>query len=238
MTTPRDKLPQKSSRAEVDAFLQQVKSRPIVKSDKQRGRLLFAMDATASREPMWDRACHIQGQMFEETAALGGLDVQLAYYRGFMEFAAIPWTSSGRDLLSHMTSIHCAAGQTQIAKVIQHGIVETGKASIQALIFVGDAMEEDPAVLNRLAGQLGILGVPIFMFQDSFDPITKRAFRDIARLSNGAYCQFDVNSAEKLRELLCAVAVFAAGGHKALESYSRAHGPVVAQLTHQLIKSR
>ena len=172
MTTPRDKLPQKSSRAEVDAFLQQVKSRSIVKPDKQRGRLLFAMDATASREPMWDRACHIQGQMFEETAALGGLDVQLAYYRGFMEFAAIPWASSGRDLLSHMTSIHCAAGQTQIAKVIQHGIVETGKASIQALIFVGDAMEEDPAVLNRLAGQLGILGVPIFMFQDSFDPVS------------------------------------------------------------------
>jgi len=238
MTTPRDKLPQKSSRAEVDAFLQQVKSRPIVKPDKQRGRLLFAMDATASREPMWDRACHIQGQMFEETAALGGLDVQLTYYRGFMEFAAIPWASSGRDLLSHMTSIHCAAGQTQIAKVIQHGIVETGKASIQALIFVGDAMEEDPAVLNRLAGQLGILGVPIFMFQDSFDPITERAFRDIARLSNGAYCQFDVNSAEKLRELLCAVAVFAAGGHKALENYSRTHSAVVAKLTHQLIKPR
>ena len=238
MTTPRDKLPQKSSRAEVDAFLQQVKSRPIVKPDKQRGRLLFAMDATASREPMWDRACHIQGQMFEETAALGGLDVQLAYYRGFMEFAAIPWASSGRDLLSHMTSIHCAAGQTQIAKVIQHGIVETGKASIQALIFVGDAMEEDPAVLNRLAGQLGILSVPIFMFQDSFDPIAERAFRDIARLSNGAYCQFDVNSAEKLRELLCAVAVFAAGGHKALENYSRTHSAVVAKLTHQLIKPR
>jgi hypothetical protein len=187
---------------------------------------------------LWDRTCHIQGQMFEETAALGGLDVQLAYYRGFMEFAAIPWASSGRDLLSHMTSIHCAAGQTQIAKVIQHGISETGKASIQALIFVGDAMEEDPAVLNRLAGQLGILGVPIFMFQDSFDPITERAFRDIARLSNGAYCQFDASSAEKLRELLCAVAVFAAGGHKALESYSRTHSAVVTKLTHQLIKSR
>ena len=48
-----------------------------------RARLIFAMDATASREPTWDRACQVQGQMFLETAALGGLEVQLVYYRGF-----------------------------------------------------------------------------------------------------------------------------------------------------------
>ena len=238
MTTPHDKLPQKSSRAEIDSFLQRVKKTPIVKPDNKRGRLLFAMDATASREPLWDRACHIQGEMFIETATLGGLDIQLAYYRGFMEFSAVAWTNNGRDLLSHMTSIRCAAGQTQIAKVLQHCIAETKKTSIQALVFVGDAMEEDPSILNQLAGQLGIVGVPIFLFQDGFDSIAERAFRDIARLSNGAYCQFDTSSAEKLKELLCAVAVFAAGGHKALENYTRAHSTVVAQLTHQLAKSR
>src|SRR3546814_9870581 len=38
----------------------------------RRGRLIFAMDATASREPTWDRACRLQGEMFKETAALGG----------------------------------------------------------------------------------------------------------------------------------------------------------------------
>ena len=87
MNIPRDKLPQKSSRPEVEAFLEKIKATPVVKHSEQQGRLLFAMDATASREPLWDRACHIQGQMFEETATLGSLDVQLVSYRGFMEFS-------------------------------------------------------------------------------------------------------------------------------------------------------
>jgi hypothetical protein len=238
MNPPHNKLPQKSSHSEIDAFLTKVRKTTVMVSNQKRGRLLFALDATASREPVWDHACHIQGQMFDATASLGGLDVQLAYYRGFMEFDAIPWSNSGPNLLSHMTSIRCAAGQTQIAKVIQHGIMETHKAPIQALIFVGDAMEEDPDALNRLAGTLGILGVPIMMFQDGFDRIAERAFREIAQLSNGAYCQFDAGSAERLRDLLCAVAIFAAGGQKALQVFSKTRDPVVAKLTAQLTKAR
>ena len=108
-------------------------------------------------------------------------------YRGFMDFTATSWTNNAEDLLSYMTSIRCAAGQTQIARILKHGISETRQKPVQALIFVGDAMEEDPTVLNRLAGQLGLLGTPVFMFQDGSDPIVGRAFRDISRLSNGAY---------------------------------------------------
>ena len=178
MVSPRNKLPQKSDRIEIDAFLEKIKSSPIATTDQARGRLLFGMDATASREPLWDQACHIQGQMFQETMSLGGLNIQLAYYRGFMEFAVIPWTNTSKNLLSHMSAIRCAAGQTQIAKILRHGILETNKAPIQALIFVGDAMEEDPNTLNSLAGKLGILGVPIMMFQDGHDPVTARSFRD------------------------------------------------------------
>ena len=59
----------------------------------ERGRLIFAMDATASREPTWDHACHIQGEMFRETQALGGLEIQLIYYRGFGECKASPWVA-------------------------------------------------------------------------------------------------------------------------------------------------
>ena len=175
--------------------------------------------------------------MFEETATLGSLDVQLVSYRGFMEFTATPWTSNAQDLLSHMTLIHCAAGQTQITRILKHGVSETRQKPVQALIFVGDAMEEDPIVLNRVAGQLGLLGTPIFMFQDGSDPIVGRAFRDISRLSNGAYCRFDATSAERLRDLLCAVAVFAVGGHKALKDYSQTRGDAVAQLVYQIDKS-
>ncbi|MBM3512010.1 MAG: VWA domain-containing protein, partial [Alphaproteobacteria bacterium] len=61
----------RSSRAEVDAFLKKV-AQTVPVAAGGRGRLMFALDATASREPTWDRACQIQGQMFAETAALGG----------------------------------------------------------------------------------------------------------------------------------------------------------------------
>jgi len=92
-------LPQKSSRAAIDEFVKQVRSTPVNKASGERGRLIFAMDATASREPTWDRACQIQGEMFSETAALGGLDIQLCYYRGYGEFEASPWLSSADVLL-------------------------------------------------------------------------------------------------------------------------------------------
>ncbi|HJO87790.1 MAG TPA: VWA domain-containing protein, partial [Rhodospirillales bacterium] len=76
------KLPTKTSSEDVQAFLQKVVATPVRKASSEKGRLIFAMDATASREPSWDRACHLQGEMFQETAAMGGLEIQLAYYRG------------------------------------------------------------------------------------------------------------------------------------------------------------
>ena len=224
----------KSSRETVDAFLQEVRSTPPVKRTRSRGRLLFAMDATASRQPLWDRACHIQAQMFEETEVLGGLDVQLAYYRGFMEFHATPWTGAAHDLLRHMTAIRCAAGQTQIEQVLQHATTQTCEEKINALVFVGDCMEEDPDRLGKLAGELAILGVPVFVFQDGYDPIAERTFRNIARLTRGAYCRFDATSAAQLRDLLCAVAVYAAGGQRALEDFGAKRGGGVLRLSQQL----
>jgi hypothetical protein len=68
------RLPEKSSRGDIDNFLRQVAGLPALKPGGQRGRLIFAMDATASREPTWDQACRIQARMFTETASLGGLD--------------------------------------------------------------------------------------------------------------------------------------------------------------------
>ena len=86
MTNADKDLPQKSSKSAIDAFVEKVRATPVIKSGQERGRLMFAMDATGSREPSWDRACQIQGEMFDATASLGGLSVQLAYYRGFGEF--------------------------------------------------------------------------------------------------------------------------------------------------------
>lgn len=230
----KDKLPSTAPNAEVDAFLRKVAVTPVTTAPGERGRLLFAMDATASREPSWDRASHIQAEMFKETTALGGLDVQLAYYRGFGEFRASPWVSDAQRLLRQMTGVFCLAGHTQIAKVLKHAIAETKKKKVNALVFVGDCLEEDVDRLGQYAGELGLLGVPCFMFHEGGDPVARRAFQQIAKLSGGAYCTFDANSARQLRDLLAAVAVFAAGGRRALADYSQKKGGAVRLLTQQV----
>ena len=237
MTGADKKLPRKSSKAAIDAFLEKVSSTPVTKSAGERGRLIFAMDATASREHAWDRACHIQGEMFKETATLGGLDIQLCYYRGFGEFKASPWLSSSDELLNRMTSVSCQGGSTQIEKVLHQAIKQTKQKKVQALVFVGDCMEEDVDRLCQFAGELGMLGVPAFLFHEGQEPVAQRAFKQIARLTRGAYCSFDATSAGQLRDLLRAVAVYAAGGQSALQDFSKDRSEVVRKLTRQLGKN-
>lgn len=234
MAKDNQKLPSRSKPNDVDAFLDKVARTAVVKAPGTRGRLVFAMDATASREPSWDRACHIQAQMFTETDALGGLDVQLAYYRGFGDFRATGWASNSRQLLEVMTGVRCLGGHTQIAKVLDHAIRETQAKSVDAVVFVGDCCEEDVDNLCHLAGRLGLLGVPVFLFHEGGEPIARSAFQQIARLTGGAYCSFDSGSAQQLRELLAAVAVFAAGGRRALEDYGAKTGGAVLQITRQI----
>lgn len=230
------KLPKESSRSEVDAFLRKVASTSIVKSPTQLGRLIFALDATASRGPTWDHACHVQAEMFEETAGLGGLAIQLCYYRGFNEFRATDWLTNTADLQDRMAAVRCLGGHTQISQVLQHAIKETQRKKVNALVFVGDCMEEDVDELCRLAGELGIHNVPVFLFHEGNDPGAERAFKQIARLTKGAYCPFDAGSAQQLRDLLSAVAVYAAGGHRALENFSKAQAEKVKLLTRQISK--
>ena len=224
--------------AEVDAFLRDLqrapKPPPPGSHGGARGRLIFALDATASREPTWDRACRIQGEMFEATAALGGLDVKLVYYRGFNECQASRWMSNAADLHRVMQRVSCLGGETQIERVFAHAIAETKRQRVNALVFVGDAMEENVDRLCQLAGELGLNGVPIFLFHEGGNPIVARAFRQMARLSRGAYLRFDTGSADRLKDLLGAVAVYAAGGYRALAAYGEKKGGEVLRLTAQL----
>ena len=235
MTKDRDRLPtEPASTAEVDAFLRKVRATPASATGARRGRLIFAMDATASREPSWDRACHLQAEMFETTTSLGGLDVQLVFYRGFRECKASAWVSDSRALSARMTAVRCLGGQTQIGRVLRHALKETDNQRVNAAVFVGDCFEEDVDRVCATAGELGMRGVPVFMFHEGGEPVARRAFQQIARLSGGAYCPFDASSAAQLKELLGAVAVYAAGGYKALADYGKAHGGQVLQLTHQV----
>jgi hypothetical protein len=233
MAEKHPNLPAPTSPADVAAFIEKIRALPAVQTDK-RGRLIFAMDATASREPAWDRACQIQGRMFEAADRLGGLEIQLAFYRGLGEFEASAWYADANNLKRRMTSVFCLAGETQIAKVLRQAIAETKRRKVNALIFVGDCAEEDIDTLCNYAGELGLLGVPAFLFHEGDDPIARRAFKQIARLTNGAYCPFDSQSPGMLADLLRAVAVYAAGGKHALAALKGAAAAgIVAQIEHR-----
>jgi len=235
VASKRTDLTRTSSGADVASFLARVRAAPPpARRGAERGRLMFALDATASREPSWDQACRIQGEMFETTAALGGLEVQLCYYRGFFEFHTSRWVSDARALLGEMTGVRCRGGATQIARVLAHCAAECRTRQVNALVFVGDCMEEDVDLLCRRAGELGLLNVRAFLFHEGGDATAERAFREIARLTRGAYCRFDPSSAAQLRELLGAVAVYAAGGRRALEDLGRQRGEAVRRLVYQL----
>src|SRR6266704_1188320 len=140
-----------------------------------KGRLVFALDATMSRQPTWDMACALQADMFREAAA----------------------------------------------------------SAVRAVVFVGDAMEEAVDELCAKAGELGLLKVPVFMFQEGHDDVAEQAFREIARLTGGAWCRFDPGAAAQLRELLRAAAAYAAGGREALRLMSKT-GSGAAKLLGQM----
>src|SRR3990170_6747643 len=171
----------RSSSAEVDAFLERV--RGLVPQGSGRGRLIFAMDATMSRQPSWDLALELQADMFKTVKEVGGLDVQLVYFRGFGECQASKWVSDPDALAALMRQVSCQGGYTQIRKVLAHARRESERTKVNALVYVGDCMEEDVDELAQLAGELGLLPVPVFLFQEGREAKAARAFREIARLS-------------------------------------------------------
>jgi len=228
-------FPTLSTDRAVTEFLQQAARIPLAATTiKARGRLLFALDATASRQPTWDQACQLQGDMFATAAEAGGLAMQLVWYRGYSEFQVEPWLTDANELQHRMTSVQCRGGLTQISCVLEHAIQETKRCPLNALVLVSDCLEEAVDPLCNQAGQLGLQGVPAFIFQEGHDPDAARGFREIARLTRGAYCAFNSGSARQLRELLKAVAVYAAGGRQALERFGKHQGGLIRRLTQQL----
>ena len=202
---------------DVAAFVRQVRALGALKSATAKGRLVLALDATMSRQPTWDLACRLQGEMFEAVGKTA-LRVQLVYFRGLGECRASRFVHDTGELTRLMTRIDCQGGHTQIGKVLAHALKENTREKIDALVYIGDAMEENVDDLAAKAGQLGLRGVPVFVFQEGRDGAVETAFREIARLSKGAWFRFDPQSAATLSRLLSSIAIFATGGLKALEA--------------------
>ena len=217
-----DTLPEarKSSADDIAAFVAKAHQMSPHR-EGARGRLVFALDATMSRQPTWDLACKLQADMFREAGAIGSLDIRLVYYRGFNECRATGWISDSSKLATLMSKIDCRGGDTQIGKVLSEARREAVASGVRAVVFVGDAMEEKVDELCAKAGELGMLKVPVFMFQEGDDAVAEQAFREIARLTGGAWCKFDPGAAAQLRDLLRAAAAYAAGGREALLKLSR-----------------
>lgn len=226
----------RSDDREIADFLERVKAMTPVVGSGRRGRLIFAMDATMSREPTWDLALSLQADMFRAVKAIGGLEVQLVYFRGFDECRASRWVADPEALARLMTTVRCQGGRTQIGRVLQHIRNEAADGQVNAAVYVGDCMEENIDDLAHHAGEIALRGVPIFLFQEGHDPRAEKAFREIARLTRGAYCRLSEGSAAQLRELLSAVAVYAAGGRAALEDLGRRSAGGAQLLLQQLGK--
>lgn len=219
--TSNDNKTPVEARSPVEAFLAEARKAPVPAPEGGRGRLIFALDATMSRQPTWDMAQTLQGKMFETAAHSGGLDVQLVYFRGFGECRASRFVQGGAGLSALMSKIDVRGGHTQIGKVLKHVAAENAEARVGAFVYIGDAMEEKPDDLAALAGELGLRGVKGFVFQEGGAAATAATFKDIARLTGGAYAAFDAHAAARLAELLQAAAAYAAGGLAALQDEAR-----------------
>src|SRR5262249_3516944 len=148
--------PKRDVGSDIDAFVR--RSRALQSTTKRhRGRLIFALDATGSRQRTWDVACEIQAEMFHEVS---GLNVQLVYFRGHNECRASGWISSGDRLACLMSRITCSTGGTQIGRVLMHAKCEMAKNKVQAMVFVGDCLEEALDELAVTARELGAAGLP------------------------------------------------------------------------------
>lgn len=212
----------RSDSSAIDAFVRHARALAQPSEAKDGGRLILALDATMSRQPTWDLACSLQAEMFDAVSRAGGLNVQLVYFRGFGECRASRFVRDTGSLKELMVKIDCRGGHTQIGKVLSHTLKETERTKVNALVYIGDAMEENVDDLADKAGRLGLHGVPVFAFQEGHDPVAETAFKEVARLSKGAWFRFDRSAASTLSKLLSAVAVYATGGLKALEARGRA----------------
>lgn len=210
---------ERSDPTAIAAFLKQAKALSTARAPGAgKGRLILALDATMSRQPTWDLACTLQADMFDAVGKTGRLEVQLVYFRGFGECRASKFVDDTARLKDLMVRIDCRGGHTQIGRVLSHALKETETRKVDGLVYIGDSMEENIDDLADKAGQLGLKGVPVFLFQEGHDASAETAFKEIARLTRGAWFRFDRNAADTLARLLSAIAVYASGGYAALEA--------------------
>jgi len=210
----------RSTGSDVATFIS--KARAIKRIADAQTRIIFSLDATASRAPTWQQAQSLHKALFEAASETSELSLQLCYFRGIATFHASPWLATASGLRGALSQIYCEGGITQIQRLLEHCLHQhSDSTSIKAIIFVGDAVEEDAGLLNDLAVKCRLAKRPLYIFQEGSDPVAGSAFASMAALSGGVHFGLGNDSADQLRRLLQSVVRLATGGRKALESSTR-----------------
>ena len=189
----------------------------LEKARAARARLIFALDATASRQPALrtDAACQLQSEMFAEAGKLGRAEIQLVYYRGPNECSHSAWTLDANELARAISRITCEGGHT---KIRESPCPCAGRARPRECrggdLHWRRARRGSIDALRRRRQRTS----PILVFISRGRRSTRGQGLQKARWTDRrrAYEHFDPGAARKLAELLRAVAAFATGGLTAL----------------------
>jgi hypothetical protein len=201
---------------------------PMETGAPSRPRLVFAVDATASREPAWKAARQVTDALVK--ALPGELDVALAVHGGSRVHTFTAFTSDAATLRDRAAGVACEAGLTRLLPILNASLKQQ---AVKVIVYIGDVFEENLPHGRQLADSLGARGTKLIVLHDTADPSARRdaeIFWDLAKRTGGCVLPFDANAPGRLRDLLAAVAVYAVGGEQLLRERRDALPGAVALL--------
>ena len=195
-----------------------------------RPRLIFAVDATASREPAWAAARQVTDALVK--ALPGALDVALAVHGGSRVHTFTAFTNNANTLRDRAAGVACRGGTTRLLPILAASLKHP---AVRVVVYIGDVFEESVIQGQRLADAMGAQGTKLIVLHDTADPGARRdaeVFWDLAKRTGGCVLPFDASASGRLRDLLSAVAVYAVGGEKLLRERRHDMPGAVALLEH------
>jgi hypothetical protein len=195
-----------------------------------RPRLVFAVDATASREPAWAAARQVTDALFK--ALPGALDVALAVHGGSRVHTFTPFTNDANTLRDRAAGVTCHAGSTRLLPILAACLRQQG---VRVVVYIGDVFEESVPRGRQLTDAMNAHGAKLIVLHDMADPVARRdaeVFWDLAKRTGGCVLPFDASAPGRLRDRWSAVAVYAVGGEKLLRDRQSDLPGAVALLEH------
>ena len=203
---------------------------PTETDTPHRPRLVFAVDATASREPAWAAARQVTDALVK--ALPGELDVALAVHGGSRVHTFTAFTNNAATLRDRAAGVSCQAGMTRLLPILSASLKHPG---VRVVVYIGDVFEENVVLGRRLADAMGVAGTKLIVLHDTADLSARRdaeVFWDLAKRTGGCVLPFDASAPGRLRDLLSAVAVYAVGGEKLLRQRRHELPGALALLEH------